>query len=266
MLIYMGTFSYSQALFSFDHGFDTIVHILNEFNFVSSESSQVGDIEDTIVSFGVLSVDTSDLYVIFVSDGLMEIWVLHELWKVDVNGGSESSSKVGWAGRDVTEMLIVSEFGFLLDKAGSSGESLENGTDVGSLLHGDDSKLIFFINPDEESLVVVVEDTSSLWPVSLKTAGLKIFVSSLEKEVISDELLLLGFGHFWEGVVLSSELSFELGKGRNNEVLNLDSVRSRDLSTEWVSSKVSGDSDSSRVDHLVLILWEWWAVELLDVH
>ena len=101
MLINMGT-NYSQALFGLDHGFDTIVHILDEFDLVSSESSQVGDIEDTIVSLGVLSVDTSDLYVIFVSDGLMEVWVLHELWKVDVNGSSESSSKVGWASGDVS--------------------------------------------------------------------------------------------------------------------------------------------------------------------
>jgi hypothetical protein len=60
----------------------------------------------------VLSVDTSDLYVIFVSDGLMEVWVLHELWKVDVNGSSKSGTKVSWAGRNVTEMLIVSEFAF----------------------------------------------------------------------------------------------------------------------------------------------------------
>jgi len=226
MLINMSKFSYSQALFSFDHGFDTIVHILDEFNLVSSESSQVGDIEDTIVGFGVLSVDTSDLYVIFVSDGLMEIWVLHELWKVDVNGGSESSSKVGWAGRDVTKMLIVSEFGFLLDEVSSGGESLENGTDVRSLLHGDDSKLIFFINPDEESLSVIMEDTSTFWPVSLESAGFEIFISTLEEEVIGNELFSLIIGHLWEGVVFTFKFSSEFTEGGDDEVLNLDSVNS----------------------------------------
>merc|ERR1712046_269562 len=103
------SFNYPQALFSLDHGFNSIVHVLDELDLVSSESSQVGDIEDTIISFGVLSVDTSDLDLIFVSNGLMEVWVLHELWKVDMNGGSESSSKIGWASRDVTKMRVVGE-------------------------------------------------------------------------------------------------------------------------------------------------------------
>ena len=92
---------------------------MDELDLVSSESSQVGDIEDTVISLGVLSVDTSDLDLIFVSNGLMEIWVLHELWKVDVNGGSESSSEVGWASRDVTKMLVVGEFGFLFNETSS---------------------------------------------------------------------------------------------------------------------------------------------------
>ena len=109
-------------------------------------------------------------------------------------------------------MLVVGEFGFLLNEASSGGESLEDGTDVGSLLHGDDSKLIFFVNPDEESLVVVMEDTSSLWPVSLETAGFEIFVSTLEEEVIGDELLSLVIGHFWEGVVFTLEFSGEFVK------------------------------------------------------
>jgi len=119
MLINMSKFSYSQALFSFDHGFDTIVHVLDELDLVSSESSQVGDIEDTVVSLSVFSVDTSDLNLIFVSNRLMEIWVLHELWKVDVNGSSETSSKIGWAGRDVSEMLVVGKLGLLLNEASS---------------------------------------------------------------------------------------------------------------------------------------------------
>jgi len=239
---------------------------LDEFDLVSSESSQVGDIEDTIVSLGVLSVDTSDLYVIFVSDRLMEIFVLHELWKVDVNGSSKSGTKVGWAGRDVTEMLIVGEFGFLLNEASSGGESLEDGTDVGSLLHGDDSKLIFFVNPDEESLIIVMIDSSSLWPVSLETAGFKIFISTLEEEVIGDELRFLSFGHFWEGVVFTLKFSGEFVKSRDDEIFGLNSVYSGDLGTEWECGEVSSNSDSSGVDHLILILWEWWAVKLVNIH
>jgi len=143
---------------------------LDEFDFVSTKSSQVGDIEDTVISFGVFSMDTSDLDVIFISNGLMHFWVSHEFWEVDVNGSSKTGSKVGWAGRDVTKMGVVGELSFLFNKAGSGGESLENSSDIGSLLHGDNSKSIFFVNPDKESLVIVMEDTSTLWPVSLESA------------------------------------------------------------------------------------------------
>jgi len=40
-------------------------------------------------------------------------------------------------------------------------------------LHGDDSELILLVDPDQESLGVVVEDTSARWPVSVEVASLK---------------------------------------------------------------------------------------------
>lgn len=58
-------------------------------------------------------------------------------------------------------MLVVGELGNSFDVSSSSGESLENFGDTSSLLHGDDSELILLVNPDEESLLVIVEDTSS---------------------------------------------------------------------------------------------------------
>ncbi len=33
-------------------------------------------------------------------------------------------------------------------------------------LHTNDSQVIFFSNPDEQVIVVVVEDTSAIWPMS----------------------------------------------------------------------------------------------------
>jgi hypothetical protein len=62
-------------------------------------------------------------------------------------------------------------------------------------LHGDDSELILFIDPDQESLFLVMEDTSASWPVSVETTGLQESVSLLEQEVIGDQLSLLFFGH-----------------------------------------------------------------------
>ena len=74
-------------------------------------------------------------------------------------------------------MVIVSECANLLDDGGGSAESVEDFLDTSTLLHGDDSKLIFFVDPDEESLGIIVEDTSTRWPVSVQVACFKESVS-----------------------------------------------------------------------------------------
>jgi hypothetical protein len=58
-------------------------------------------------------------------------------------------------------MVIMSKLAYSFDVGGGSAKSVENLNDSGSLLHGDDSKLIFFVDPDEESLGIVMEDTSA---------------------------------------------------------------------------------------------------------
>ena len=67
----------------------------------------------------------------------------------------------------------MSELSFGLNSSSSTAEALEDGTDVGTLLHGDDTELILLINPDEEGLGSIVEDTSALGPVAVETAGIK---------------------------------------------------------------------------------------------
>ena len=135
----------------------------------------------------MLSVDSSDLNMELVGNGVELFLVLHELWKLDVHGSSESSSEVSGARGDVSKMFIVRELADLLNLRSSSAESGEDFRDTGSLLHGDDSKLILLINPDKESLGIVVEDTSSSWPVSVKVACLQESISLLEEEVIINE-------------------------------------------------------------------------------
>jgi len=76
---------------------DTIDHILNKFFLRFTESSSVGDIESSIVGFGVLSMDTSDLYLIFVSDFVELAFLSHKLWELDMDGGSHGGTKIGWA-------------------------------------------------------------------------------------------------------------------------------------------------------------------------
>ena len=82
-----------------------------------------------------------------------------------------------------------------LDFVSSSCKSCEDSSDVCSWLHRDDSELIFFVDPNKEGLVVIVEDSTSLWPVSVEIAGLKEPISLLEKEVILDQLISLLVSH-----------------------------------------------------------------------
>ena len=165
------------SLLGLDESLDSIDHVLHQLLLGSSESSSVGNVEDTIVSFGMLTVDTSDLHVELVGDLVELLLVLHQLWKLDVDGSSEGSSEVGWAGSDVTEVIVVSELADGFNVGGGSAQSVEDLSNTSSLLHGDDSELILLVDPDEESLGIVVEDTSAGWPVSVETACLKESVS-----------------------------------------------------------------------------------------
>ena len=74
-------------------------------------------------------------------------------------------------------MVVVGELGNLLDFGGGAGEAVEDGSDVSTLLHGNDSELILFVNPDEEGLLIVVEDSSAGWPVTVETASCEVLVT-----------------------------------------------------------------------------------------
>lgn len=51
--------------------------------------------------------------------------------------------------------------------------------------------MVLLIDPDEESLVVIVENTSSFGPVTFEEGRLEVLVVTLEEEVVIGELLLL---------------------------------------------------------------------------
>ena len=115
----------------------------------------------------------------------------------------------------------------MLNLLGSDSESGKDSSNVSSLLHGDNSELILLVNPNKEGLLIVVEDASSLRPVSVETACIQESVAFLEKEVIGDQLVLLCFGHLAEGVEGTSKLSLELVASRDNFLLNFISLLSR---------------------------------------
>jgi len=101
----------------------------------------------------------------------LEVFSSGEVGELNHGTGSETCSEVGGAGEDVTEMCVVHEvvsvtLEDLLDGAGGVGESVEDGLDVVTLLHGDDSHVVLLVDPDEEVHFFVVEDTSGVGPVA----------------------------------------------------------------------------------------------------
>ena len=81
-------------------------------------------------------------------------------------------------------MVVVSKLADFLDFGSSPAESIEDLFDSGSLLHGDDSKLVFFVHPYKESLGCIMENSSSRWPVSVQTTCLEESISLFEEEVV----------------------------------------------------------------------------------
>ena len=109
-------------------------------------------------------------------------------------------------------MLVISKFSHLFDLSSTDGKSGEDFTNVSSFFHGNDSELIFFIDPDEECLVLVVVDTSSGRPVSVETTSVEESVTFFEEEVICNQLFLIFLRHGSKRVVGTSMLTCQLLK------------------------------------------------------
>jgi len=246
---------------------NSVDHVLDEFFLGFSKSSSVGNVEDTVIGLGMLSVDTSDLNLVLISDLVELFLLLHELWQVDVNGSSHSSSKVGWARGDVSKMLIMGKFDVSgLKMSNCSAESVEDFDNAGILLHGDDSELILLVDPDQESLGVVVEDTSARWPVSVEVASLKESVTLLEEEMVLNKLLRIFSTHSFKWVEFALEITLEGVAGSDNLLHDLESLLFGDSWAEWIISQVSSDSDSSGLDHGTILLGELSVLDAVRSH
>jgi hypothetical protein len=58
----------SQSLLGSNHGLHAVVHVLDEVNFGTTQSAKVGNVVNAIVTFSVLSVGSTDLDIVLVSD------------------------------------------------------------------------------------------------------------------------------------------------------------------------------------------------------
>ena len=219
-----------------------------------------------VVSLSVFTVSTTDLDVESISNSLEFLLVVSEVGQVNVDGGTECSTEVSGAGGDVTEVLVVGEFSLLLNFSGSACKSTENSTDISTLLHRDNTELIFFVDPSEESLGIVVEDTSAFRPVTVKTTSLEETVTLLEQEVVVNQLLLLLRSHRAKRIISSLKVTLESGQGGSDELLDFVTLFLGDSGTERELGQVSADTDTGALDHLSILFGKGWALQLSVVH
>jgi hypothetical protein len=133
-------------------------------------------------------------------------------------------------------------------------------------LHGNNSELVFLVDPDEERFGVVVEDASAFGPVTVKVASFEETISFLEEEVVSNELAAVSFAQGTERVVCSSELSSEALAGLNDCLLDGVSLFASDARAEREVSQVTADSDTSGLDHGGVLRGEGRTLELGVIH
>merc|ERR1719370_1527602 len=120
--------------------------------------------------------------------------------------------------------------------------------DISSLLHGDDAELILFINPGEEGLCGVVEDTTTLGPVSLHTSNLEVSISRHKQEVIINQLLSNLLIHSSQRIVSSRKISLQVGKGLLHQLLNSNTLFLGNSGGKTESINGAANSDTARVN------------------
>jgi hypothetical protein len=216
-----------QFLFALNKKVNTSNEHIDEFDFRETETIGVRNIVDTAFSFTVNTTSTALLKAHFAQDSLEGLAISRNFRDFDVDTASDTSTEIGWASKNVSEMFVPHEFvtgfldsGFELVKTvAPAGEYLVH---VTVLLHRDNTDVIFFVNPDEEVLGGVVPDTTTGWPIAGHTsAGEKWGDWLVEEEVIIDELILFGFGHAVEWVVLAGEFTAEGGQSVDDDFFDL---------------------------------------------
>lgn len=166
-------------------------------------------------------MDTSDLDMELVGDSLELLLSCAKLGQSDMNRGSEGGAEVGWAGCDIAEALVMSEASYFFNLGSSNGKSAENCANVSTHLHGDDSQLVLFVNPDEEALGSVVEDSSATRPVTVQSASFQEAISLFEEEVVSNELFLSCFFHAFNRIEGTGEFALKCLASLNDLSHNL---------------------------------------------
>ena len=88
----------------------------------------------------------------------------------------------------------------------------------------------------------------------------------LEKEMVSDQLVLIFFAHTFKWIEFSAQVALEAVACLDYFIHNVKSLLLRNTWSKWVSSKVSSNSDSSGVDHGSIFFWEFRIFKAVGCH
>ena len=93
-------------------------------------------------------MDTTDLQFQSITD-VLEVRLGRDLRELDVDRSTDSGSQVGGAEGEPSETLVTSEWDLGFDGLDTLNKTFQNLSNVSTVLHGDDTEVIFFVDPDE---------------------------------------------------------------------------------------------------------------------
>jgi len=251
-------------------GVDSVNHDLDQLDLRVSKTVLVGDVIGVASLASGFTTGSTRLNSKFLASNLELVnSLLGPSRKINMDGGSHTSAKIGGAGVDVSVLLrvgiVFARFSLdrFLDSLDTAGKTAEDSLDIATLFHGDNSGLIFLVDPEKEGLGVIVEDSTTLGPVTLHTSNSQVFVSAHEEEMVINKLLTNSFVHASERIVLASKISSQLGQSVGHQLFNINSLLLGDSGGETKSINVTSNTDTGGVD------WDSGfnvSLDLLGVH
>lgn len=112
--------------------------------------------------------------------------------------------------------------------------------------------MILFVAPDQEGLIIVMEDATSGGPETAGVRCLKETVALLEEEVIVDQLLLYVLAHAGERVESTLQFTSQARQRAGHLLFHLFILRLRQTRVEWISVQGAAASHAGRHDVFAL--------------
>merc|ERR1740128_1180452 len=244
-----------ELLILFPESVDSINHLLDKLNLRVSKSVLVGDVIGVSSLSTRFSSGSTGLQMKLLTSGLQ---LFNSMFgpsgKVNMNRGSHASTKIGRTRMDISVLLIKTEalarlllyrISYSLD---SLSQSFKDTLDITTILHRNDSELVFFIDPDKEGLLVIVENATTLRPVSFHASNLQISVTRDKEEMIINKLLSNLFIHTSQRIIVSSKIGWEVLNSALHELFNSNTLFLGDSRRKTKAINGSSNPNSGRMN------------------